>query len=366
MFAPTSATSLDTELFALEQKLGANWSHLRDARNRTKATLSRLHEALVEFDSADTSIIAFGSLARGEFTDGSDIDWNLLVDGCVDHRHFTVAREIAGRVAEISTKPVGAEATFGRLVFSHELVHHIGGDEDRNRNTTLRCLLLLESISLGRDDARSQVIRAILNRYLPEDRTFWEAAPGRLHVPRFLVNDFARYWRTMAVDFAYKRRERLGKGASIRNLKLRFSRKLLYVSALLACFSCELGFAPSGSPAACTFEREECVACLQALMRKTPLDMVALVLLRYLDRADTNEAAEHIARSLFGAYDEFVAILSNQSERAALENLPPEVDDDPLFQKGREASHKFNDAVLDLFFDLSADLKRLTRVYGVF
>ena len=38
---------------------------------------------------------------------------------------------------------------------------------------------------------------------------------GPYHVPRFLLNDFARYWWTMAVDFAYKQRTRFGEGAAI-------------------------------------------------------------------------------------------------------------------------------------------------------
>jgi predicted nucleotidyltransferase len=35
--------------------------------------------ALRRIDSEDA--VVFGSLARGEFTAGSDIDWTLLVDG---------------------------------------------------------------------------------------------------------------------------------------------------------------------------------------------------------------------------------------------------------------------------------------------
>jgi predicted nucleotidyltransferase len=68
----------------LEQSLGCTWSHLRDARLRAEAKRRELQVALRGLDSEDTSIIVSGSLARDEFTDGSDIDWTLLIDGLAD------------------------------------------------------------------------------------------------------------------------------------------------------------------------------------------------------------------------------------------------------------------------------------------
>ncbi|HUO31687.1 MAG TPA: nucleotidyltransferase domain-containing protein [Bryobacteraceae bacterium] len=201
----------------LERRLAADWSHLRRARIAAEERKLELRRELDGLDSEDTSVVVSGSLARGEFTPGSDIDWTLLIDGSADPRHHDLFRAIGINVKPLASKEPGVEGTFGSMVFSHELIHEIGGEDDTNQNTTRRLLLLLESCAVGREDAYKRVVRNILNRYLLEDRGLWKGSGYR--VPRFLQNDFARYWRTMAVDFAYKLRKRAGKGWAIAKYK---------------------------------------------------------------------------------------------------------------------------------------------------
>lgn len=155
--------------------------------------------------------MVFGSLARGEWTSGSDLDWTYLVDGQANSDHLRIAQEIARvlKTHEDRFRSPGQTGTFGNLAFSHDIVHQIGGQADTNRNTTQRVLLLLESSAIGREvQAYERVITAVINRYLEEDNHLLTQNGTRYRVPRFFLNDIVRFWRTMAVDFASKQRDR--------------------------------------------------------------------------------------------------------------------------------------------------------------
>lgn len=346
---------------ALEARLNARWSNIAACRDLSVQTRAKLKRALMCVDSEDSSVVVSGSLARDEFTLGSDIDWSLLIDGQADPNVIDALPTIEQTVKIAAGKPPGREGTFGTLTFSHDLIHQIGGEDDTNRNTTRRILLLLESAPVGRPDAYERVLKSILQRYINEDDGFHRGS-GKYHVPRFLQNDFARYWRTMAVDFAYKRRSRFGHGAAMRNFKLRMSRKLIYVSGLLACFSCELKLdnrprlfacpSPGGSP--------ECIACLRDFLRLTPLEILATTLLAFPHLDAT-------ALVIFNAYDRFLGMLADKSTRDHLESLP--LDPDPrdiIWNEARRITHEFRDTVLAMFFDEQSHLYDLTKVYGVF
>ena len=346
---------------ALGEKLNVRWKNLAAARSRSTEMLRKLQEALSWFDSSDLSVVVFGSLARGELTQGSDIDWTLLVDGQADPQHLETSLELKGKIESFFHKGPGQEQTFGGMAFSHSLVHDIGGQDDTNKNTTRRILLLLESVAIGRSEAYGRIVTAVLNRYLLEDRAFATSASVTDRVPRFLLNDFARYWRTMAVDFAYKARTRQGKGAAIRNLKLRMSRKLLYVSGLLSCFACTPAFAQPRCGRSDGLEPPaKCVECLRTFMARSPLEIIAGAVLTLGD------SALPAGQKIVSAYDEFVGLLADPDRRKHIEDVSPEdMETDQAFREAREVSHRFRDGVLELFFDTDP-LRNLTRMYGVF
>src|ERR1700756_1760781 len=169
-----------------------------DAAARTRGDLDDLLSARIgRYTSQDTSLVVFGSLARGEWTSGSDLDWTYLIDGQANSDHLLIAQKIQKLLKDHKEKfrPPGQTGTFGNMAFSHDIIHQIGGQNDTNRNTTQRILLLLESAPIGRSNqAHERVIRGVISRYLEEDTHLLTADSRQYRIPRFLLNDIVRFW----------------------------------------------------------------------------------------------------------------------------------------------------------------------------
>jgi predicted nucleotidyltransferase len=335
----------------------------REVALKTREELDQLlSKEISGYTSEDTSLVVFGSLARGEWTSRSDLDWTYLIDGGANSDHLVIAQNINEVLEKAGFQRPGPTETFGNMAFSHDLVHQIGGQNDTNKNTTRRILLLLESRAIGkRTDAYERVIRGVINRYLEEDNHLLTHDSKRYRVPRFLLNDIVRFWRTMAVDFASKQRDRAGKGWGLRNAKLRMSRKLIFASGLLVCFSAYLD--PDLQTKISTDQKDGIkLTLLQHIrdcVRLTPLEILAKSMERY-------GVSQSIAKNLFDAYTEFLKLLSDDKSRTALENLrSSDSRTDPTFRKIREISTVFEGALDHIFFKNKL-IEPLTRKYGVF
>jgi Nucleotidyltransferase domain len=74
----------------LREACGRQWPAIAKAKREAAARLEQIRKIVQQadsghpIDSEDISVVAFGSLAREEWTSGSDLDWTLLIDGGAD------------------------------------------------------------------------------------------------------------------------------------------------------------------------------------------------------------------------------------------------------------------------------------------
>lgn len=372
------ADQVGSPVIELQHELGCNWKNIEDAQQRTETTLKSLSAIIGGKPGADTSVgpdtsvVAYGSLARRECTRGSDLDWTLLVDGVADasvqQRFLDIKNALSdANFEELGLKKPGQEGTFGALAFSQPIMHFIGGEEDSNSNTTRRVLLLLEAVAVGeRRGAFDRVRNGILQRYLDEDRGLLREghiAKNMRWIPLFLLNDFARYWRTMAVDFAYKQFDRGNKGYALRSIKLGTSRKLLFASGLLACFWCDPAISRNEKQIP---RKQSLINSLGKFLSLTPLERLAQFFQVQINTPDSGNMRTTATR-LFSAYDEFLGMLNDQERRLHLEQLKPaDEEKDPVFIEARTTRRNFRLAIQEMFFGEGSPLRQHSIDKGVF
>lgn len=363
----------------LSRLVGCHWSNIELAHERTEKAVFRLSEIIERIPGpvSDMSMVVNGSLARYECTQGSDLDWTLLVDAQADSDHqeslLAIRRGLNATQGdhtifqELGLKEPGPEGTFGTLAFSQPMIYYIGGEDDSNSNTTRRVLLLLEALPIGnRREAFDRVRKNILKRYLDEDRGLFHLSPENRQrwIPLFLLNDFARYWRTMAVDFAYKQFNRGSKGYALRSIKLGTSRKLLYASGLLACFWCdpEISNVADQEP-----NTQSLIDCLEVFLARTPLERFAQFFATCIPRRPDSSFLSDCARELFDSYDAFLGLLNDERKRDHLDKLDRSDErTSEVFSEARAIRLRFRTAVLKTFTDPESPLGRHTIEKGIF
>jgi len=295
-------------------------------------------------------------------TSGSDLDWVLLIDGQSVPEHKEQEREIERILVDRNFIAPGTSGVFGKMVGSHDLVHNIGGEDDPNSNTTRRVLLLLESHPVGNREAYDRVRRQIVRRYLCDDRGLTHAS-GDIRVPRFLLNDLTRYWRTITVDFVYKQRADNDKKWALRNAKLRMSRKLIFAAGLARVFFCHLDVAAEAARNQLKDARDVTLltAYVEQELALTPMEVIAKACIDL-------EVSDATARAIFESYDRFLSILDDPGRRAELESARTHEDlrTSAAWNEVRAVSNPFHDGLVALFLEEDKRLRDLTMKYGVF
>jgi hypothetical protein len=256
-----------------------------------------------------------GSFGRLEASRESDFDFFVLAEN-PNERAESVANDVRQLIIEKGIKPPSKGGAFSTVQGSDSMVTQIGGDQDDNQSITRRILFLLEAQTLLNKKFTASVLEAIIGRYIKEKITDHQLA-------LFFLNDVIRYYRTVCVDFEFKT-SNLNKEWGLRNIKLVFSRKLIYFSGVL--------MAAEGAQASGQRKRD----VLFQLSQLTPVQRLLAIC---GDRAD----------DVLRKYNSFLESLAKPEVRKVLLEVKEDNRYDfPIFRELKNTGHHFSWALLQL------------------
>lgn len=285
---PKQRNFLDVELPALKEASVTSEKLI----SGYKEELTKAFSKAPPNDYEMTDIVLCGSIAREDCSFQSDCDYYVLQNGA----SARTTRKLIETMQEIEVDfPMGergGQNVFGGIVVAPNLYENIGLESDTNANMTRRILLLSESKPVTSGETHKTAIKNILERYcadyLPPNRK--KSRPAK--VPRYLLNDLVRYWRTMAVDFGTKRWR--GNDSNLRLAKLRITRKILFAGPLATVLLTDREDRTN----------DRLIKYLTESLAAPPLAQIA----KHVELM--NDKSQRAMKVLVQSYDQFIGILS--------------------------------------------------------
>ena len=268
------------------------------------------------------TVITSGSYARREASNQSDIDYFAVAPGenlSAEAEDPPWLTTLDAAVISVVPKSPSEDGAFKDIEYQADMLHNIGGIKDSNSKITRRILLLLEGDWLANEKGFRDLRREILERYVRDSITDHQLA-------LFLLNDIIRYYRTVAVDFEFKTFES-SKPWAIRNIKLMFSRKLLYASGLFSvAMTADAAYA-------------EKVRLLEELFDLPVIDRMLEI------------CGDAAMTKVLSCYNHFLEQVENSDFRKHLNGLPMDHEGrgDAKFRKLKNEGHHFTRHILALF-----------------
>jgi hypothetical protein len=197
-------------------------------KKNAEMAIFQMREVALEIfgERSDIIIGVNGSVARREYTSGSDVDHFFLsaatepVDISCDEEAF------CAKLKERGLKMPAAGGVFEGALPVENLLRPIGGNDDSNKTLTRRMLFLLEGEWIFNQGAFEDLRGKLIAQYVTDDLETNKLA-------LYLLNDIIRYWRTICIDFENKTSDGI-KPRAIRLTKLRVSRMLLCFAGMIA------------------------------------------------------------------------------------------------------------------------------------
>jgi hypothetical protein len=284
--------------------------------------LQLVREAMAPIAPSNGLVVTCGSYARREASQTSDMDFFTVYENQEDCPQDGQSSPDVAKVVEklVGNMPATGGA-FAKDISKTELLENYGGSKDTNDTITRRMLFLLEGEFLTGESQFSEIRDQIISRYVRE-------TPRDHQLAFYLLNDMIRYWRTMTVDYANKTDQYAEnpKPWATRNIKLVFSRKIIYASGLFSV--------------ALTADRQEDRKCdiLRSLFSMTPIERIQYV------------CGDAAARRLMQIYDIFLDRISDPEIRNHLDKLDRNLrESDPVFRELKNEGHYFSRELMGLY-----------------
>lgn len=209
------------------------------AKKRLDEFRSKITTIKVLDNLPDLCIYVTGSFGRLEASKYSDLDLFFIDKGASKDKPISwinktlLDAELIRAVEELGFPEFSNDGEYLSVHYLKDIKKTLGGrDDDFENHFTARLLLLLESRPLHNEDGYNYILQEIVDSYY---RDFGDHETS--FRPVFLINDILRFWRTLCLNYEY-RRNRLGDDeegqlkSHLLNLKLKFSRLLTCHSAI--------------------------------------------------------------------------------------------------------------------------------------
>jgi predicted nucleotidyltransferase len=297
--------------------MGAGMDAIERARDFSESKVSDLRKRLAAEVPQGANVVTCGSFARRDASASSDLDYFCIFSGGADTGRSNP--QIQKIVDDVIGKAPSEGGAFAKNISEDDLLSNIGGWNDSNESITRRILYLLEGEYLTDQENFEKLRLSLISKYV-------RSTPDDHQIAFYLLNDIVRYWRTIAVDYAHKTSAGgSGKPWGVRNLKLVYSRKLIFASGIFSV--------------ALTADRSECEKCkvLDYLFSKTPIERM-----RYV-------CGDAATERLFQLYDRFLASMEDDDFRQRIDKLGSgEKKTDEEFRLLKNEGHYFSRELMGL------------------